>query len=77
MSFGTLHTDESVFAFVLEWKSRKLSNGQGKSNTLFTVFWCIVPFRHIAITGVGYCLFVQRLRESLHSDKRKMLHTFL
>ena len=72
---GMLHTDESVFAFIL---GRNLGNFDRIKDKQFIhhLVWCIVPFRHIAITGVGYCLFDTGFPEPL-PDKRKMLHTFL
>ena len=69
--------DESVFAFILEWKSGKFSNDQGEQHTRHRVlvlwhFRCPIP----ANTGVGYCLFGHRYsRTSIQIDKNQP-HTF-
>ena len=50
------HIDESVFAFILCWESRKFQRTR-KSNSFITCM-AMIPFG-IHHTGVGYCLFVQ------------------
>ena len=75
LSFGTLHIDESVFAFILGRNLGNFDRIKDKQWPVITLFWCIVPIWRIAITGVGYCLFDTGFPEPL-PDKRKMLHTF-
>ena len=62
----------SLLSLVEIWEISTVSR---ISNSLITMFWCIVPHRHIAITGVGHCLFDTGFPEPL-PDRRKMLHTF-
>ena len=74
LSFGALHIDESVFAFILAGNLGNLHVSR-KEQCIHHLVWCIVSIWHIAITGVGYCLFDTGFPEP-PADKRKMLHTF-
>ena len=69
--------DESVFAFILEWKSGKFSMEQGEQHTRHRVlvlwhFRCPIP----ANTGVGYCLFVPRYSRTSIQINKNQPHTF-
>ena len=68
-SLMTYYFDESVLAFILEWKSGKFQLTKD-SNTLVTPY-CIVwgVYCPTLNTSVGYCLFGQRYsRASIQID---------
>ena len=71
LSLGTLHIDESVFAFILDSKSGKFQQVQGEKQCVHHLVWCIVPTRHLAIKGVECCLFVLRFTRTSNQINEK------
>ena len=57
LSLGTRHIDESVFAFILEWKSRKFQQDKEKQfiHHLYG-YLCPCPAYSIRVWGIVYLL---------------------
>ena len=60
MSFGTLHIDESVFAFILDPKSGQFLSTKDKQFTHHLV-WCTSPFGGVSIRVWGIVYMVHGL----------------
>ena len=62
--------DESVLAFILEWKSGKFQLSQGKQRTRHSVLhsiWGVLPHTHsIRVWGMFIC---DKVFQNLHSDR--------